>query len=60
MNKKFKNTNSLNNKDKKYVWHPYTQMKLWNSQDNNMITKGNNFSLITDDNRRIIDGVASM
>ena len=60
MNKKLQNTDSLNNKDKKYVWHPYTQMKLWDSQENNMITKGHNFSLITDDNRRIIDGVASM
>ncbi|MGD1836474.1 MAG: adenosylmethionine--8-amino-7-oxononanoate transaminase [Nitrososphaeraceae archaeon] len=60
MNKKLKYTNSLNIKDKKYVWHPYTQMKLWNSQQNNIITKGNNFSLVTDDNRKIIDGIASM
>ncbi len=46
--------------DKKFVWHPYTQMKFWNTQENNIIVKGDKFHLITNKNSKILDGIASM
>lgn len=51
---------TLITKDKKFVWHPYTQMKLWNRQKNNIIVNGNQFNLITNKNKEILDGIASM
>lgn len=43
---------------KKYVWHPYTQMREWKEFD--IITKGDGMWLIDAKGNRLLDGVASM
>ena len=56
-----KNNNySLDLNDKRYVWHPYTQMKIWNRGSNKIIIEGDNFYLIDQNKKKILDGVASM
>jgi adenosylmethionine-8-amino-7-oxononanoate aminotransferase len=56
-----KNNNySLDSNDKRYVWHPYTQMKIWNRGSNKIIIEGDNFYLIDQNKKKILDGVASM
>ncbi|HEY6950443.1 MAG TPA: hypothetical protein VI146_07515, partial [Nitrososphaeraceae archaeon] len=51
---------SSNNLDKKYVWHPYTQMKLWNKLDNTVIESGSRFNLVDSKDRKYIDGISNM
>jgi len=46
--------------DKRYVWHPYTQMKIWNRGSNKIMIEGDNFYLIDQNKKKILDGVASM
>ncbi|MGE0242767.1 MAG: adenosylmethionine--8-amino-7-oxononanoate transaminase [Nitrososphaeraceae archaeon] len=54
------NDSLLEIKDKRYVWHPYTQMKIWNRQHNKIITEGDEFYIIDQDKNMILDGIASM
>jgi len=54
------NNKDLSNRDKKYVWHPYTQMQLWNAQNNKVITSGSDFYLIDEKNNKYLDGIANM
>lgn len=54
------NNYSLDLNDKRYVWHPYTQMKIWNRGSNKIIIEGDNFYLIDQNKKKILDGVASM
>ena len=54
------NNYSLDLNDKRYVWHPYTQMKIWNRGSNKIIIKGDNFYLIDQNKKKILDGVANM
>jgi adenosylmethionine-8-amino-7-oxononanoate aminotransferase len=52
---------SLDEYDKQFVWHPYTQMKDWiQNNDNKVIVKGEGFYLIDSDGNRYLDGIASM
>jgi adenosylmethionine-8-amino-7-oxononanoate aminotransferase len=51
---------NLKDKDRKYVWHPYTQMKDWKKFDVKVITEGRGMYLIDDEKRKYLDGVASM
>ena len=71
MNKKenYKKNQKINNKsidkdlvclDKKYIWHPYTQMKIWNKQDNVVITHGDGFYLVSENGEKYLDGIANM
>ncbi len=46
--------------DKRYVWHPFTQMKEWNAAPVVMIKKGEGNELIDTKGRRYIDGVSSL
>ncbi|MGC1928106.1 MAG: adenosylmethionine--8-amino-7-oxononanoate transaminase [Candidatus Nitrosopolaris sp.] len=46
--------------DKRYVWHPYTQMEDWKKWDNRVIVGGKGFYLIDNKGRRYLDGIASM
>ncbi len=46
--------------DKRYVWHPFTQMSEWESEDQIVIESGKGNYLIDTDGRRYIDGVSSM
>lgn len=48
------------NADKRYVWHPYTQMEDWKKWDNKVIVGGKGFYLVDNKGRRYLDGVASM
>jgi adenosylmethionine-8-amino-7-oxononanoate aminotransferase len=51
---------NLSNADKKFVWHPYTQMKDWLQWNNKVIVKGDGFYLIDEQGGRYLDGIASM
>ncbi|MSR77361.1 MAG: adenosylmethionine--8-amino-7-oxononanoate transaminase [Candidatus Omnitrophica bacterium] len=47
-------------KDKKYVWHPFTQMKDWAKEDILVIERGEGSYLIDTQGRRYLDGVSSL
>ncbi len=51
---------SLKDKDKAYVWHPYTQMKDYLMQDIPVIINGEGFYLVDEYGNRYLDGVASI
>jgi len=51
---------SLSERDKKYLWHPFTQMKDWAAEDVLMIEKGEGVWLIDTDGKRYLDGVSSL
>jgi adenosylmethionine-8-amino-7-oxononanoate aminotransferase len=53
-------TKSLAFLDKRYVWHPYTQMQNWNKQDNAVITHGDGFYLVSENGKKYLDGIANM
>ena len=43
----------LSKDDKQFVWHPYTQMKDWDqNNDNKVIVKGDGFYLIDSDGNK--------
>ncbi len=46
--------------DKKYVWHPFTQMKEWRQEPVTVIEKGRGNTLIDTRGRRYLDGVSSL
>ena len=46
--------------DRKYLWHPFTQMKDWMEEVPVIIEKGEGIYLIDTEGNRYIDGVASM
>jgi adenosylmethionine-8-amino-7-oxononanoate aminotransferase len=50
----------LEQADKRFVWHPYTQMKDWLQWTNKVIVKGDGFYLIDSDGNKYLDGCASM
>ncbi|HYX56886.1 MAG TPA: aminotransferase class III-fold pyridoxal phosphate-dependent enzyme, partial [Nitrososphaeraceae archaeon] len=50
----------LNDADKKFVWHPYTQMNDWTKFDNKVIVRGRGFYLMDDSGKKYLDGIASM
>src|SRR5690242_18833873 len=46
--------------DKRYVWHPYTQMLDWMRWDNKVIVDAKGFYLIDSKGKKYLDGIASM
>ncbi|MBN1493304.1 MAG: adenosylmethionine--8-amino-7-oxononanoate transaminase [Candidatus Omnitrophica bacterium] len=46
--------------DKKYLWHPFTQMKDWVENDIIVIERGEGSYLIDTEGKRYIDGVSSL
>lgn len=46
--------------DKQYIWHPFTQMKDWESETPLIIERGNGSTLIDIHGNRYIDGVSSL
>ena len=46
--------------DKRYLWHPFTQMQDWLAEAPVIIARGEGCYLIDVDGNRYIDGVASM
>jgi adenosylmethionine-8-amino-7-oxononanoate transaminase len=47
-------------KDRKYIWHPFTQMKDWQTEDFPVIDRGEGCTLIDTEGRRYLDGVSSL
>ena len=47
-------------KDKKYLWHPFTQMADWQEEDPLIIEKGEDEYLIDTAGKKYIDGVSSL
>jgi len=57
MNEKTKRLIEL---DKRYLWHPFTQMADWVAETPVVIEAGDGFYLIDTDGNRYIDGVSSL
>lgn len=53
-------TQKLVSADKKYLWHPFTQMSSWLDADPVIIESGDGFYLIDTNGNRYIDGVSSL
>ncbi|MBI4373215.1 MAG: adenosylmethionine--8-amino-7-oxononanoate transaminase [Candidatus Omnitrophica bacterium] len=54
------NPNLLSRWDKKYVWHPFTQMSEWVQEDIPIIESGKGVYLKDIQGRRYLDGVSSL
>jgi adenosylmethionine-8-amino-7-oxononanoate transaminase len=50
----------LEEADRKYIWHPFTQMKEWVEEEPIIITEGKDWLLRDDKGRWYIDGVSSL
>ncbi|MFA6431659.1 MAG: adenosylmethionine--8-amino-7-oxononanoate transaminase [Candidatus Margulisiibacteriota bacterium] len=46
--------------DKKYIWHPFTQMRDWIKNDQLVIEKGDGIYLFDANGKKYIDGVSSL
>jgi adenosylmethionine-8-amino-7-oxononanoate aminotransferase len=55
-----RSTERLVSIDKQYLWHPFTQMKVWLEDEPIVIESGDGFYLIDTKGRRYIDGVSSL
>ena len=53
-------TKTLQEFDRRYVWHPFTQMKEWEAADPVVIVRGEGSYLIDSDGNRYLDGVAAI
>lgn len=53
-------TNTLQEYDRRYVWHPFTQMKEWEATPPIVITRGEGSYLIDTDGNRYLDGVGNI
>jgi len=51
---------SLEEKDKKYLWHPFTQMQDWETEDILVIESAQGVYLKDTQGRRYLDGVSSL
>lgn len=51
---------TLENKDKKYVWHPFTQMQDWQKEDIVIIKSAKGVYLEDTQGRKYLDGVSSL
>jgi len=54
------NTKKLAAKDRKYLWHPFTQMCDWQKDKAPVIEKGDGCYLIDTRGKRYLDGVSSL
>jgi adenosylmethionine-8-amino-7-oxononanoate transaminase len=50
----------LEESDKKYIWHPFTQMKEWAGEKPLIIAGGEGCHLVDTDGKRYLDGVSSL
>jgi adenosylmethionine---8-amino-7-oxononanoate aminotransferase len=51
---------TLQDLDRRYVWHPFTQMKEWEAEPQIVIVRGEGSWLIDCDGNRYLDGVGSV
>ena len=54
------NTSLLQEYDRRYIWHPFTQMREWEADMPVVIEKGEGSWLIDTDGNRYLDGVGSV
>lgn len=47
-------------RDRKVLWHPFTQQKLWMDEEFPVIARGKGATLIDADGRKYLDGVSSL
>jgi adenosylmethionine-8-amino-7-oxononanoate aminotransferase len=52
--------NQLVDLDRHHIWHPFTQMKDWESEEPLLITSGDGIYLIDTHGNRYLDGVSSL
>ena len=50
----------LENDDKHYLWHPFTQQQDWEAEPQLLITRAEGCYLIDSEGRRYLDGVSSL
>lgn len=50
----------LRQDDRRYVWHPFTQMQDWLRERHPIIERGEGSTLIDVDGRRYLDGISSL
>lgn len=55
-----KRISRLINLDRRHVWHPFTQMKVWMNEEPLIIERGEGNYLIDVSGRRYLDGVSSL
>ncbi len=60
MTRKAGNEAGLSELDRKYIWHPFTQMRDWEAEDPLVIEKGKGSYLYDIHGKRYIDGVSSL
>lgn len=53
-------TSKLRQLDRDHVWHPFTPMQVWQTEDVPIIESGDGFYLIDTDGNRYLDGVSSL
>jgi adenosylmethionine-8-amino-7-oxononanoate transaminase len=53
-------TQKLIAKDRKYIWHPFTQMRDWQTEEFPVIDRGEGCYLIDTKGRKYLDGVSSL
>lgn len=46
--------------DKRFVWHPYTQMNDWFNMDIRVVKSSKNFCLVDESGNRILDSISNM
>ncbi len=55
-----RNSESWRARDRRVLWHPFTQQKLWMEEDFPVIVRGRGIMLTDADGRSYIDGVSSL
>jgi len=55
-----KRSQQLLNLDKKHLWHPFTQMRDWQANEQSVIERGDGIYLYDTDGNKYIDGVSSL
>jgi len=55
-----KNTRAWIAQDRKCIWHPFTQMRDWQTEEVLVIEKGEGSCLVDTEGRRYLDGVSSL
>jgi adenosylmethionine-8-amino-7-oxononanoate transaminase len=53
-------SNRLRQDDRRYIWHPFTQMQDWLQDRHPIIERGEGSTLIDVDGRRYLDGISSL
>src|SRR5580704_15512427 len=51
---------SFKSDDHRFLWHPFTQMRTWMSEDPLIIERGEGVYLFDVEGRRYLDGVSSL